>query len=933
MIQRIILIISFLSVISPVFAQTYTIRGRVVDATDSTPVIGASVALYMPADTLHKQYTQTDTSGRFSFKDILPAKYILKISYLGYRPLYIKAEVAAKNIFLGTLKLKSSSMGEVKVYGHQVRAEQQGDTVMYHADAFKTNPDASAEDLVGKMPGITVNNGTIQAHGEDVKKVLVDGKPYFGDDPSAALRNLPAEIVDKVQVYDMMSDQSRFTGFDDGNAQKTINVITKKNRQQGQFGRAVAGYGTGNRYEASEIFNNFNNNSRLSIIGMSNNINQQNFSTQDLLGVMGSGGTGMGRGMRPGAALGRNNWMPSNSQISNFLVGQQGGINNTNSAGINYSDSIGKKIFISGSYFFNNINNNTQSALARKYFPVNNVNPLYNENDTNRNSNYNHRANIRLEYIIDTLNTIIFTPKFSYQAYNSYSAMYGVNRLSPIDTLSAARSIDNSGSSGYDFGANVLWQHKFAKKGRTFSWNIGTDISPRTAADTLTSINKTYRSNKDSTSFINQVTNAPSKSMNFNTNLSYTEPIGRFSQLMVNYNPSYIKSTLDKRTNIKNSSGDYNILDSQLSNSYTVTTLINNGGLSYRAHIKDINFALGVNIQNTQLNGSELFPVSGTVKKSFNSLLPNAMFSEKFDNKSNLRIMYHTSTAIPTIQQLQNVINNSNPLLLSTGNPDLAQSYSNSIIIRYGKTNTTKAHSFFVFATVGNTANYIGNATTIAFKDSILPGGFKLSKGAQLTRPVNLDNYWTARAFGTYGLPLDFMKSNLNLNAGVNYNSTPGLINNTLNYANTYALSPSMVLSSNISEKLDYTLAYYSSYNIVKNTNNPLGNDNYFTHTASFKLSWIFWKGFTFNADISHTLYSGLNSQYNQSLLLVNGGIGKRLFKDQNGEIRLSVFDLLNQNSAIARNVTDTYIEDTRTQVLQRYFMLTFSYNLKHFSK
>jgi hypothetical protein len=915
-----------------IYGQGYSVRGKVVDASDSTAVIGANVALYPASDTLHKTYTQSDTLGRFALNTVMPGKYILKISYLGYKPLYVKAEVSDKNVFLGRLRLHSVNFNEVKVYGHQVRAEQIGDTVQYHADAFKTNPDANAEDLVSKMPGITVNNGTIQAHGEDVKKVLVDGKPFFGDDPTSALRNLPAEIVDKVQVYDKLSDQSQFTGFDDGNSQKTINFITKKNRQNGQFGRGIAGYGTNNRYQASEVFNNFNNNSRLSIIGMSNNINQQNFSTQDLLGVMGGGQSNFGHGGRMGAALGRGNtnWMPMNSQISNFLVGQQGGINTTNSAGLNYSDSIGRKIFISGSYFFNNVNNNTQATLARQYFKVNNLNPLYNEADTSRNKNFNHRANVRLEYTIDTLNTIIFTPKFSYQDYSSYSTMNGVNRLSPLDTFSSAKSTDYSGSAGYDFNASVLWQHKFHKKGRTLSFNVGTDMNPKNAADTLTSLNRYYHSH-DSTVYIDQVTKAPSKSTSINSNLAYTEPIGKFSQLMFNYSPSYTQSSLDKRVNIKSGTGEYNVIDSALSNSYTVTTLTNNAGMSYRAHIGIMNFSVGVNFQNTNLDGTEVFPVSGTVQKSFNNILPNAMFSEKFQNKSNLRIMYRTSTNLPSIQQLQNVINNSNPILLSTGNPDLKQAYSNIVIFHYGKTNTGKAHSFFVFASVSNTASYIGNSTTIAFKDSILPGGYKLTKGSQLTRPVNLDNYWTARVFATYGLPMDFMKSNLNINGGVNYNSTPGLINNVLNYSNTYALSPSVVLSSNISEKLDYTFAYYSSYNIVKNTSNDQANNNYFTHTASLKFNWIFWKGFTFSADISHTLYSGLNSQYNQSLVLVNGGIGKKLFKDQNGEIRLSVFDLLNQNSNISRTVTDTYIDDQRTMVLQRYVMLQFSYNLKHF--
>jgi len=344
----------------------------------------------------------------------------------------------------------------------------------------------------------------------------------------------------------------------------------------------------------------------------------------------------------------------------------------------------------------------------------------------------------------------------------------------------------------------------------------------------------------------------------------------------------------------------------------------------------------GVNFQNSQLIGNEYLPVTfaATVPYSFNSILPTVMFSEKFENRSNLRIIYNTSAGLPSLSQLQNVVNNTNPLLLSAGNPNLNQSYTNSLIIRYGKTNATKAHSFFAFGTVTHTSQYIGNSTFIAYRDTILPignNGYKVPKGAQFTMPVNLNDYWSARAFATYGLPMDFVKSNLNFNGGVSYTSTPGLVNSVLNYANTYALNPGLVFSSNISEKVDFTLVYSSSYNIVNNTLNTQANNNYFTHTAGFKFNWILWKGFTFSTDISHTLYTGLIGAYNQSLLLVNGGIGKKLFKDQNGELKLYVFDLLNQNSSVSPTVTDTYIDDLRTQVLKRYLMLSFSYNLRKF--
>jgi len=932
-----ILYISLLMLLlgSEAYAQTYSIRGKAVDAINKSAVTGASVSIRKEKDSGNVAGILTDTGGRFVLTGLLPDKYVVKISFFGYKPLIVKVQVVQQNINLGSLKLGISTYKEITVKGHQVRAEQIGDTVQYNADAFKTNPDATAEDLVNKMPGIIVNtDGSVQAHGETVKQVLVDGKPFFGDDPTTALRNLPAEVIDKVQVYDKLSDQAAFTGFDDGNSQKTINIVTKKYRRNGQFGKIYGGYGTDGRYNAGETFNDFDNNFRLSVISLSNNVNQQNFATQDLLGVMGSSGQ-RGGGGRAGAGINSPTGGYGGGASNNFLVGSQNGINKTNSIGVNFSDSIGKKTYITASYFFNNTDNNTQSSLARQYFATNNIPTFYNENDQSNTNNYNHRANVRLEYTADSSNSLIFTPKISYQQATVSSSTVGTSLYAPLDTSSATNNTFNQATSGYDFNANLLWRHKFAKKGRTFSWNVGVDVNPKAASDTLHSVNQYYRAGVDTSMVhINQQASAPARNQSISTNLAYTEPIGDKSMIQVNYNPSFTQSSLNQETYVFNAlTGEYTTLDSALSNEYSFTTLTNKAGLSYHYRGATANLMIGANYQVSDLEGSQTFPVSSSGQKSYlyENFLPTAIFNEKFEDKSSLRLFYLTSTNLPSITQLQNVVNNTNPLLLSTGNPELKQSYNNTFIARYGKTNTDKAHSFFLFFTANLNENYIGNSTIISNKDSTISGGYKLAKGAQLTYPVNLNNDWSTRAFATYGIPFDFINSNLNFNGGVSYNSTPGLLNYQLNYANTYALNPGVVLSSNISENLDFTLSYNSTYNIVKNTLNAQANANYFTHLADLKFNWIFWRGFTFNTEISHTLYTGLGT-YDQSLLLVNGGIAKKFLKGNAGEIKLFVFDALNQNVSIARTVTAAYVDDVRTAVLQRYFMLSFTYTLRHYT-
>ena len=274
-------------------AQTAQIIGTVIDSTSKSPVVGAYVAVTKTTPDAKPEYVTTDVNGKFAIT-VTQETYRVKISYLSYKDSQKTVHVAGNVQDAGTFLLTEAvaNLNEVKVIGAVTPMEQKGDTTQFNAAAFKTNPDATTEDLIQKMPGITVTNGTVTAHGETVNRVLVDGKPFFGDDAALTLKSLPAEIVDKIEVFDKLSDQAQFTGFDDGSGQKTINIVTKSNRKVGQFGKVFAGYGLDDRYQAGGNVSFFNKNQRISIIGLTNNINQQNFSSQDLLGVSGNSGGG-----------------------------------------------------------------------------------------------------------------------------------------------------------------------------------------------------------------------------------------------------------------------------------------------------------------------------------------------------------------------------------------------------------------------------------------------------------------------------------------------------------------------------------------------------------------------------------------------------------------------------------------------------------------
>lgn len=947
-----VLIITLLTRPYLLWSQGYNVTGTILDETDNSTLIGVSVMVHPVSDTTQKYGTVTDVDGNFSIANLPAGQYLFRASYIGFQN-HTRNLNITEDINLGAIRLRvlSTQLQNVTISAEQIRAQQSGDTTSFNAGAFKTNPDASAEDLINKMPGISTEGGTIKAQGEEVRKVLVDGKPFFGDDPNAALKNLPAEIIDRIQVFDRLSDQAQLTGFDDGQGEKTINIVTKPGRNTGQFGKITAGYGArdeqlkDNLYLLGGNINIFKGDTRVSIIALSNNVNQQNFSTDDLMGVLSSsggqsrGGGGSSRGGRGGTGGGgpRGGGGPGGGgrggDAGNFLIGQQQGITTTHSVGLNYTDTWAKNIEVSGSYFFNSTTNENNNNLTRTYFTGPDSNLIYKESSATRSNNINHRANLRIEYEIDSSNKLIFTPRVSIQQNEYERQLSGESKLADSSLINSTENRNQSNNLGYNIGGNLVYRRKFDKKGRTASLSLSSQLNNRTGDGGQYSFNQysiDTLPGSYTTTILDQRYDLNTVSSNHSANITYTEPLGAKSQLMINYNPSWSQSSSDRETRRKDGT-DYTELDPNLSNKYDNTYNTQRGGLSYKYNNKEYNLNIGANYQHADLEGIQEYPVPVTIQKTFSNFLPSAMLNYKFTRTQNLRIMYRTNTNAPSISQLQNAPDISNPLLVRTGNPNLKQDYTHTLTLRYGNTNTTKSTSFFAMLYGSYVQDYIGNATTIPDTDIEIAEGIILNRGAQLSRPENLDGYYSLRSFLTYGMPVRPIKSNLNLNLGANMNRIPAIINNVTNYANNYTLNGGLVVSSNISENLDFTLSYSGNYNIVRNTIQTQADNNYYYQNTSLRLNWIFLGGFVFNTNVNHNLYTGLAEGFNQSFVLWNASFGYKFLKDRSLDIRLTAYDILNQNRAIERNVTDTYIEDSYTNVLRRYFMLNLTYTLRRF--
>lgn len=900
--------------------------GRLVDGKSNEPVFGATVLVLSKKDSTQVTGVVTESDGVFRMK-LAPGKYFLKISSIGYKTLEMDADLDGQFKFFGVIKLEEDvqQLSEVRVQGTAVRVEQKGDTTQYNAAAYKTNPDASGEDLVRKMPGITVEGGQVQAQGEQVQRVTIDGREYFGNDATTALRSLPAEVITSIQVFDRASDQAQFTGFNDGDTQKALNIVTKLGDQASHFGKVFAGYGTDGRYSLGGNYNYFKGKRRISVLGMSNNINQQNFSSEDLIGVTAGGMAGGRGGMRGGGRPGGGG--------NNFSVGQTAGISVTNSLGINFIDTWGEKIKISASYFVNASDNVNESIIERQFFTGEGFNQFYNENNDAYRTNLNHRFNARLEYDMDANNSFIVTPRMSFQTNSAENGMVGATITQEGQPLNNTEIDDASVNNAINLNNDILYRRKLGKVGRTLSVNLGTQINNRDGISELYSLNEFFNAiGEGREELIDQLTDTDSRSTVVSTNVTYTEPVGTKAQLSFTYRPSYTLSDSYRETNRYNEpAGQYNIIDSLLSNTFENKIVTQRAGASYRMRGDKFTASAGLDYQYLTLESQQTFPNQLEVDKPFSNLLPTAMFMYNFSKTTNMRVFYRTNTQTPSVNQLQNVVDNSNPLFLNAGNENLEQQYNHLFVTRFGTSNVDKGRTFFAFLFGSFTNNYISNSTLIARQDTVTADGIQLSRGSQLSRPVNLEGYANIRSFMTYGLPLGFLKSNLNINGGVSYIRNPGLINEEVNFANTTNMNSGLVLSSNISEKVDFTLSYSANYNLVENSLQAQLDNNYFQGVSSARLNLLPFKGIVINMDYSHLQFAGLGAEFNQQISLLNAGIGYKFLKDNNGDIRLTAYDLLNQNTSISRSVTETYIEDIQTRVLTRYFMLTFTYNIRKF--
>jgi Outer membrane protein beta-barrel family/Carboxypeptidase regulatory-like domain len=893
-----------------------SVKGIIVDTVGKQDLSDATVSVTpLVSDSSDIQFGTTDEKGSFLVKNLRPGHYRLLISFEGYWHIRREFTISSgnKDINFNILYLQRAPdlMQEVTVERAPVTIRK--DTVEYNAGSFTTKPNALAEDLLKKMPGIQVDkNGGITAQGETVNRVLVNGKRFFNDDPKLATRNLPPDIIDKIQVFDDLSDQSKFSGFDDGNRVKTINIITKKDKRQGYFGKTVAGIGTDENYDESINMHRFDNDEQISLLGQANDINKQNFTPESGSGGRGGGGTASASS--------------TNSGVTTIWA-----------AGANYRNSPGPKTDIYGSYFFNSqhITVDQQDSTVKTIQAKSGADSA--NNTAGRQSNIqrreNHRIYFNLEQKFDSSNSLVFRPNLTFQTSDPSASSFS----STVDNHGVPVNTSVGYSSGYNSGfningSNLQLRHKFAKKFRTISLDINGTANVNDGYGNNYAVNNLYRLGRVDT--LNQYIVDSLHSYSISPTLSYTEPVGKNQILELNYNFSYqhnvsINDTYDFVDSLHN----YKTFDSLFSNSYQFVSNANRFTLNYRIQNAKYNFSLGSGLQFTGFNSLNTTKDIRIIHDYVN-LTPTVNFQYFISKTKHFRLNYTGRPGTPTVTQLQPLITTTDQINYQEGNPDLKPQFTHSLRMLY--TSFDPGTQKVIFASI--------NASTIV--NDIQSAVYYNSKGGQQSSYVNLSGTYNFLGYFNYGLPIKSPKSNLNFISNITYSQSQTLLaaDSLAAAENSYAhvylrntgLSETISWTTNIKKNFDMNFSSTSKYSINQRSGAPgqisnSQNLNAFSQAFSAEITAYTNSGWLIATTLDYTYTNNNSAAYNASVPLLSPSVAKQLFKKKNGELRLSVFDLLNQNTSVNKSVTSNQEAYTRTNVLTRYAMLTFTYNLNNF--
>lgn len=860
--------------------QVAVVSGIVHDSTGSQQMKGASVVLLREVDSAFVRFTPVQPDASFKLANVPYGNYLLQMSFMGFETRYLHIHPDRPEVNLDTIYLLPQvyNLGDIVV--RQPPVVIRNDTVEFNAGSFPTRAYAVLEELLKKLPGVQVGpGGNIKVNGVTVERLLVDGVPFFGGNTQIAARNLPADIVDKVQVYDASSDQKAFNGFDNGVKQKTVNVVIKKNKRKGYFGNVMAGAGTDRTYATGLNLNRFNGNQQLSMVAQANNINTQSQS------------------VTPSAS-------PTVSP----------GINRLGSIDLNYRDKWGSKTLAYGNYSFSHQRTTyEQDSRTQNIFQGDSM-TFNNQASNNVRTGDRHRINFNIDARPDSFNTIIIRPNASYsRSSTNDSRQTLLTDKNGTDSIYRSDNRQVVSTEQQSAGGSLAYMHRFRKPSRTFSLDVSVNSS-QTRNESNSNTSTTFLSEIPVETRLDQRSVMEVTNSTINPVVSYTEPLGRNQAMEVNYKFRYNLSDANSQVfRLNDDSHLYDQPDSLQSNHFKNLYQTHQLMLNYRLNNKGWHVVAGIGVEDDKLKGNNITQDT-LLRARYFSVTPSVNATWGLSDMQKLQFSYNGMPQALSVEQLQPVQSTTDSLFIRKGNPSLIQPYMHNASLTYSLTFKTQ-RMLSIMVNMGSVRNAVQYAI------------YQLPSGAQVSTPVNLNGTYNISSSIGYSSPLKSLKSSINLLTSFNYQHSPVILNGETSNTKTSGFGESITLQGQISEQFDYYISAVTNFFRVHYDQVSI---SYLTEQLNANARY-YYNAWVFNMALYYIYNNSLAPGFKRGIPLLSPAISRQLFKNRAGELKLSVNDLLQQNLSVSRITTANTIKDTRTSVRQRYVMLSFTYNFRSF--
>ena len=896
------------------YAQHASVSGTIKDTTSKENLGNTVISLLRAKDSVLAAFTRSKPDGSFTLNHVDSGRYVLLVTYprfADYLDNIFISDTSQVNLGNIPMTLIANLLKEVVVRQQIAAIRIKGDTLEFKADSFKVREGAAVEDMLKKLPGIQVDkDGKITAQGEKVDKVLVDGEEFFGDDPTIATKNIQADAIDKVQVFDKKSDQATFTGIDDGVKKKTINLTLKEDKKKGYFGKIDLGGGLHDRWNNSAMINRFRAKKKISAYGIMSSTGKTGLDWQE------SNQYGSGDGNMEFSDdvmfITTNN---DDELSSGSYYGQ--GLPKSWAAGLQYSNKFNAdKQNVNGSYRFNKLTTEGEGSTVSQSILPDTV--FYNNEKSRTYSNrLRHSINGIYDWQLDSSSSIKITASGytdTQQSVSNYTseAIDGKNNKVNSSTRSNSANGDNQ-----NLKTTWLYRKKFAKQGRTFSFNIDQQYSKNKTDGYLNSLNIFYGTGGtiSSEKLTDQRKLSQSEVSLINSKITYTEPIAKKFFAEINYAFRVSSSNAEKLSYDKDNSGKYGSLNDTFSNNYKFNVLTNTAGIAFKYNGKKITASLGSDVAFSNFKQTDLLKDS-VAKRDYTNLFPKGSFTYKLNPSSRISLNYNGATHQPSIQQIQPVADNSNPLIITVGNPLLKQEFRHTLNANFNTYQVLKQRGVFMYSSVTLTQN------------AIVTSNYTDSSNRTVYQYINTNGNYNVNSGLFYNMKL--IKLDMFLNAGINYNASRynSVVNNLKNTTDNSAPGFNIGFGKNKEKKYDLYYSYNFSYNMSKSSIRPDLKTNFWiqTHSLNGTLS-LPWK-MEVHTEVEATfrqkteLFSG-----NNNLVIWNAYIGRKLLKNDKAIIKISGNDILNQNRGYSRTINTTVLQEQNYQTISRYFLLSFVWN------